>query len=175
MKTNFTLRFELKDLEFWAEKYSYPGEELVMHEISPQIQQHQFITPEQLVTLCNWKSPRIRTRCAANDPEFIKSVTHTAFTTSNERLRIEILTLLSGVGWPMASVLLHWGHTDPYPILDFRALWSLGINVLPHYNFEFWWAYTQQCRLLAQEAAVSMRTLDRALWQYSKEHQGKDD
>lgn len=175
METIFTLRFELNDLEFWADKYVYPGEETVMQEIAPQVRQQQFVTHEQLVVLCNWKSPRIRTRCAANDPEFIKSVTHTAFSTSDEQLRVEVLTLLSGVGWPMASVLLHWGHVDPYPILDFRALWSLGFDNLPRYNFEFWRAYTQKCRQLAQEAKVSMRTLDRALWQYSKTHQGNDD
>lgn len=175
MKTVFTLRFELKDLGFWAERYNYPGEELMMQDIAPQIQEQRFVMHEQLVKLCNWKSPRIRTRCIANDPAFIKSVTQTAYTTPNEQLRVEVLTLLSGVGWPMASVLLHWGHVDQYPILDFRALWSLGFDTLPRYNFDFWWAYTQYCRQLAQDANVSMRTLDRALWQYSKEHQGKDD
>jgi hypothetical protein len=71
----------------------------------------------------------------------------------------------------MASVILHWGCHEPYPILDYRALWSLGIDSPPAYNFNFWWAYTQQCRGLAAQAGVSMRTLDRALWQYSKENQ----
>jgi hypothetical protein len=41
------------------------------------------------------------------------------------------------------------------------------------YEFSFWWEYTQFCRKLAAEAGVSMRTLDRALWQYSKENQEK--
>jgi hypothetical protein len=31
--------------------------------------------------------------------------------------------------------------------------------------------YTRECRSLATAAGVLMRTLDRALWQYSKEHQ----
>ncbi|MCA9953831.1 MAG: hypothetical protein KC434_03875 [Anaerolineales bacterium] len=167
----FELRFPKTEILEYATRYEYPNEDVIMQEIAPQIRQQQFVAQEQLVVLCNWKSPRIRTRCAANDPEFVKSATQTAFHTSNEQLRVEVLTLLSGVGWPMASVLLHWGHVDPYPILDFRALWSLGFDVLPHYNFEFWWAYTQFCRQLAQEAGVSMRTLDRALWQYSKENQ----
>lgn len=171
----FSLRFPEKKIEYWADLYHYPGEDVVLQEVAPQIQRQQFLTHEQLVTLCNWKSPRIRTRCAGNEPEFIMSVTHTAFTTPSEQLRMEVLTLLFGVGWPMASVILHWGHSDPYPILDFRALWSLGFDSLPRYNFEFWWAYTQCCRQLAREVNVSVRTLDRALWQYSKEHQGRDD
>jgi len=78
--------------------------------------------------------------------------------------------LLSGVGWPMASVILHWCHADPYPILDFRALWSLGLDPLPPYDFDLWRAYTGHCRGLAA-AGVTMRDLDRALWQYSKEKQ----
>ena len=93
----------------------------------------------------------------------------------SDRLRIEVLTLLNGVSWPTASVLLHVGHADRDPILDFRALWSLGVEGLPNqYTFPIWWSYVQVCRELAASAAVSMRTLDRALWQFSKEHQGLD-
>ena len=89
----------------------------------------------------------------------------------NERLRIEVLTLLKGVSWPMASVILHWCHTDRYPLIDFRALWSLGIDTPPRYTFDFWWAYVETCRSLADESQVSMRELDRALWAYSKFNQ----
>lgn len=99
-------------------------------------------------------------------------MTRVALSTPDERLRIEILTLLSGVSWPSASVLLHFGHNDPYPILDFRALWSLGIDSRKViYNFDLWWAYTSFHRELADEAGVSMQELDLALWQYSMENQ----
>jgi hypothetical protein len=74
---------------------------------------------------------------------------------------------------PTASVLLHLAR-QTYPIIDYRALWSLGIDPPPaYYSFEFWWKYTRACRSLADEAGVSMRTLDRALWQYSKELQSQ--
>jgi hypothetical protein len=80
------------------------------------------------------------------------------------------LRYLRGVNWPTASVLLHFGTRNRYPILDFRALWSLGNDKRPtSYTFEYWWAYTEACRRLAKEAGVTMRELDRALWQYSKE------
>ena len=90
------------------------------------------------------------------------------------RLRIGVLTLLDGVQMPTASVLLHLAHRDPYPIIDYRALWSLGVDAPPTpYSFAFWEAYTRACRSLARAANVSMRTLDRALWQYSKERQAR--
>lgn len=167
----FNLRFDWQEIPYWASRYRYPEEDLIVAEVAPRIWEQEYCTAVDLTALCNWKSPRIRSRCASNDSAYVQAVTHTAFFTTNERLRIEVLTLLSGVGWPMASVILHWGHHDLYPILDFRALWSLGIDVPPTYTFNFWWQYTQFCRDLAQQADISMRTLDRALWQYSKENQ----
>jgi hypothetical protein len=110
----------------------------------------------------------------SNSEEFIKDVTRIALTAPNEKLRIEVLTLLNGVSWPTASVLLHFGYDNLYPILDFRALWSLGIDASRvNYDFDFWWEYTEHCRKLAQQVGVSMRVLDRALWQYSESNQGK--
>jgi hypothetical protein len=39
------------------------------------------------------------------------------------------------------------------------------------YRFDAWWEYTKYCRVLAEASAFSMRELDRALWQYSKDNQ----
>jgi hypothetical protein len=107
----------------------------------------------------------------SNPDEFIQAITRTALSAPDEPRRIKVLTTINGVSWPMASVLLHFGHADRYPILDFRALWSLEVDTPPVYTFSFWWEYTQACQKLATNAGVSMRTLDRALWQYSKENQ----
>jgi hypothetical protein len=171
VKQLFNLRFDPQQIMDWSNRYSYPGEEKIAHKIVPRIRDQGYCTAADFIALCEWKSPRIRSRCIANDPAYVKTVTQTALSTPSEQLRIEVLTLLSGVSWPMASVILHWCHAERYPILDFRALWSLGYAQRPTYNFEIWWAYTQFCRELAHQAGVSMRTLDRALWQYSKENQ----
>ena len=80
-------------------------------------------------------------------------------------------SILDGVSWPTASVILHFFHRRRYPILDFRALWSVGLEPPVQYGFNFWWDYVQYCRILARESRVDMRTLDRPLWQYSKERQ----
>ncbi len=83
----------------------------------------------------------------------------------------EILTLLRGVIWPTASVLLYFGSKDTYPILDIRALSTLQASVPKQYHFSFWWSYTEYCRTLAETAGVRMPMLDRALWQFSKDYQ----
>jgi hypothetical protein len=69
----------------------------------------------------------------------------------------------------MASAVLHFFHPDPYPVLDVRAVWSLGLEAGPGYTFEFWWAYVRACRELSRRLHLPMRSIDRALWQFSKE------
>jgi len=130
-----------------------------------------YLTKPDFLTICRWKTRRSQSRCASNDEEFVKAVSQTALSTSSEQLRIGIWTLLHGVEWPTASTLLHWLHPEPYPILDFRALWSLGYKKPPKYDFEFWRDYASYCRLLASKHGVPVRVLDRALWQYSSERQ----
>ena len=68
--------------------------------------------------------------------------------------------------------LLRVTAVDPkrYTILDFRALFSLGIE-RSFNSVGFYLAYLAACRRIAAEAGVDLRTLDRALWQYSKENQ----
>lgn len=167
----FVSRLDPSEIHTWADRYDYPEEEIFVQEVGPRIRGQGFCTAADFVALCVWKSPRIRSRCGKNEPAYVEAVTRIALTTPHERLRIEVLTLLSGVGWPMASVILHWGHHDPYPILDSRALWSLGVSDPPAYTFDFWWAYTEFCRHLAHHTSISMRHLDRALWQYARENQ----
>jgi hypothetical protein len=58
--------------------------------------------------------------------QFVADMSAIAFSVRDQRSRIEPLTLLDGVEWPTASVILRLFHPDPYPILDFRALWSAG-------------------------------------------------
>ncbi|MCC7407513.1 MAG: hypothetical protein IT442_05545 [Phycisphaeraceae bacterium] len=128
-------------------------------------------TRDDFLTVCRWKSPRSLPHCARNTDAEVAEATRFALSTPVERLRIEVLCCLHGVSWPTASVLLHLAHRHAYPILDFRALWSLGLERVPSYDFPFWWQYVQTCRSLADKHHVDMRTLDQALWQYSKENQ----
>lgn len=146
-------------------------EERIENTISPATKKNGFYTKGDFLELCRWKSPRPKRRCAQNDEKFIHEVTAVALKAENDRLRIGALMLLDGVGLPTASVLLHFGHVEPYPILDFRALSTLNISRPPTYDFSFWFEYVQICRKIAKECGVSMRVLDRALWEFSKQNQ----
>ena len=164
------LRFPAKHIVGLARRYEYEGEEEVL-KIGRRAQAAGKFAFKDFLAACEWKTSRTRSRCRKNSPEEVAEATRIALSTRVETLRIGVLQCLEGVGLPTASVLLHIAHRDPYPILDFRALWSLGFEKPPTYNFTFWWKYVEVCRRLARKHGVDMRTLDRALWQYSKDHQ----
>jgi hypothetical protein len=174
---SYQLRFRPGKIPDLAKKYSYGDqtrETRIVNEIGQRVRSIGFYTKADFLELCYWKSPRTQPSCERNDEAYIEEITKIALGTQHERLRIEALTLLDGVGWPTASVMLHFGHREPYPILDFRALWSLEIDLPSSYDFEFWWDYVVACRDLATRYGLDMRTLDRTLWQYSKENQKQD-
>lgn len=168
----FKLRFDEALISELSNRYTYPLENEMIDEIGPRAKKRGYFTKEEFKTLCRWKTQRSKSRVDSNPAGFIEEATRIALSTPFEELRIGVLTLLHGVSWPTASVVLHFAHKDPYPIIDFRALWSLGIENRPQfYTFDYWWKYVQACRELAKRCAVSMRDLDRALWQFSKENQ----
>jgi len=119
--------------------------------------------------VCGWKTARSRSRVAANSERTIVEATGRALSANGEAARIERLLELEGVGVPTASTLLYFVFPDDYPILDVRALESLGVKPRSAYPVGFWLEYLNVCRTLARCTGVSLRTLDKALWQHSKE------
>ena len=171
MTRKFRLRFPIAEIPKYASRYDYPGEGQLIAGPVARTRRRGHLTYKDFIALCNWKSPRNRKRFTSNPSDLVKEVTGIALSPSTSpKLAIEILTLLSGVGWPTASVILHFCHRDAYPILDFRALWSVSADVPTRYTYEFWELYVKFTRQLARRAATDMRTLDRALWKYSELH-----
>jgi len=168
---SFAVKFDVAHLQMLADAYQYADDHEVEHVIAPAAKQRGHFTKDEFQRLCRWKTARSRSRVASNPAALVEEVTRIALSTPDEELRIRVLTLLKGVSWPTASVVLHFAHREQYPILDFRALWSLGSEPPSQYTFEFWSSYVRFCRELAVKTGVSMRTLDRALWQYSKTKQ----
>ena len=65
--------------------------------------------------------------------------------------------MLDGVQWPVASTIMYFVFPEKYTILDYRALWSLGIDLVPMYNYEFWKEYTDTCRTLSRSNNIDPR------------------
>lgn len=126
-------------------------------------------TRAEFIEVCGWKTVRSRPKVAANSEAAVVDATGRALSAAEEETRISALLELAGVGVPTASTLLYFVFPADYPILDVRALESLGIKPRSAYPVAFWLEYLSTCRTLARRARVDIRTLDKALWQHSKE------
>jgi hypothetical protein len=166
----FRPRFSESRAIYWSSRYD-ASQDVRAAEVGSGAKHRGRLTKSEFQYLCKWKSPRAQPRCRTNSAGYVSEVSAVALSTSDEELRIRSLMLLRGVSWPTASVILHFCHRDPYPILDVRALWSLGVRKTPAYNLRFWSSYCAFSRRLARRWALEMRELDRALWQFSKENQ----
>ena len=187
MHYNFSLPQELQGKEQiieYSKKYSYKEvkREKELIALAKNAKKRGYLLKNEFLELCVWKSPRPKKRFESNDEDVINYITKTAFDANcPESIRINILTLLNGVKHRVASAILHMvcleeGVSKDYPIMDFRALATLGYKMTDtdrrYEESEFWIEYTKYCRRVAQEYGVDLRTLDRALWQYSKERGG---
>jgi hypothetical protein len=191
MTPDFSIRFPKSEVAQWANCYSYTqggDDDGRVLEIGERSRRAGYYTRDDFLEVCEWKTRgRPRRHYQQNSEEDVRRVTTIALSIADEKTRIWALVApapgLIGVQMPTASALLHLASADPrspltagkaYPIIDFRALWSLNWEKNRRDTFKFWWAYVQACRALAVECGVSMRDLDRALWEYSNQNQKKE-
>lgn len=167
----FKLRFSEDRIQHWANRYSYAAEAQFENEIAPRARARGYLKRSEFIELCKWKTPRTKLLVRKNPADIVEAVTRAALESRHENVKIGVLRSLYGVSWPTASVVLHFCDKRRYPVLDFRALWSLGYPIPPTYTLDFWLAYTKFVRDLARRTGQSMRIVDRALWQFSNERQ----
>ena len=127
-----------------------------------------YLTRVELRWIGEWKSPRIRPQIARNTARGVRGATEAAFVARDEAARLGILLGLRGVGMAVASVMLHFAEPARYPIYDVRvraALRRIGVRRRFPPTAAGWDAYVTVLRALAARHRVSLRTLDKALWQ----------
>jgi hypothetical protein len=92
---------------------------------------------------------------------------------------VRVLLELHGVDLPVASAILAAIFPERDTVLDFRALEALGHA---RHDVRFYEEYLAFCKRLAESNIVTpqselpaptpLRTLDRALWEWSRSHLG---
>ena len=157
------INLSLDEVNRYAAEYNYADDALLVNLMNAAIARG-YMTRVDLAAVATWKWRGGRTRqlCAKNTEADVKEVTKISFAANSERLRIGALLALDGVQWPMASVILHFGFPDQYPILDKRTMKSVGGS--SNYTIELWKEYTDLCVAKAIEYNVSLRCIDKALW-----------
>lgn len=162
-------KFSAEWIRGLAGRYAYP-DDAAAQDAGREGAERGHYTREEFLAIVDWKSARARPLAERNTEEAIVEATRRAFAADDEVTRLVSLLALDGVGVPVASALLHFAFPDRYPILDFRALATLGVLTRrTTYSPAFWVDYLDECRALAADAHVTIRELDKALWQASKE------
>lgn len=170
------MRINKKNILKYADEYdkqyrTYDSK--VEIEIKRLLKKQRYLGRKELLKIGMWKSkrPKRHYRSRENDDLTVKEITKFSFKTKSEKARIKSLLALKGVSWPVASAILHFSFPQKYPIMDFRVIWSLGWNQPSNYNFSFWQRYCKRINKLSQKYNLPIRTVEKSLWKYSKEHQ----
>jgi hypothetical protein len=165
---DFKLQFAAKEIEALAERFGPSGDTRLLV-VGAAVRARGYYTRQEFIEVCAWKTVRSGPKVARNGIAAVRATTRAALAARDEAMRMTTLLKLEGVGVPTASTLLYCAFPDDYPILDVRALESLGVTPRSQYPVSFWLEYLDVCRRLARTHGVSIRTLDKALWQHSKE------
>ncbi|GAB3937422.1 hypothetical protein GCM10027614_15620 [Micromonospora vulcania] len=143
-----------------------PLEVDVLDVVGPAVAKRGYYKRGELQKVVRWKSPRSITYIDRNSDSDIEHLTRIALA-APERLRRRILCLLDGVGVPIASALITACEPSVFTVIDYRAIETLRahseLSQQPNCT-----SYLQVCRDLANRVETDLRTLDRALWQWSK-------
>jgi hypothetical protein len=128
--------------------------------------------------MCRWKSPRARLLWEKNSPARITAVSRAVLATRDERVRMELLTSLTGVGVPMGSAILTLIDPRRYGVLDIRA-WQLLFAIRSvqsnrrgqGFTIAQWLDYLAALRSHARRLGVSARTVEYTLFEVHRKFQ----
>jgi hypothetical protein len=170
----FALQFPPSELLTLADRYGYEQDNDALN-AGKSIANGDY-SVATLKIIIEWKSARIAGLIEKNSAaDVAKALRFATDKRTSEKWAIDTLCGLKGVGIPVASAILTMIYPRKYTIIDFRALEALGIKRGgDEETVDYYLEYLQACRSVANDCKVDLRTLDRALWQWSKEHGGSD-
>ena len=163
----FELQFPTAEIPVVAQRYRY-AEDTDATEAGRRISRGEY-SLRHLEAIFRWKTKgRGISRLKRNSLVEVADALQLATAAKTERAAMAVLVGLYGVQVPVASAVLTAINPKRYTIIDFRALEALGVNTYVP-TIDFYLSYLTFCRELASRCRVDLRTLDRALWQWSKE------
>jgi len=133
-----------------------------------------------LEAIVRWKSERAVQVLIGNSNEKIRRALAIAtLPESSTEAAVKALLDLHGIDIALASAVLAAIFPERYTVLDYRTLEALGHA---RHDVRFYEEYLAFCKRLAESnivrpqsdlpAPTSLRTLDRALWEWSQSHGG---
>jgi len=155
----------------------HEGTQLLIAELTP-VKKRGYLLKAELIKISKWKSPRAILLIKSNSEKSINRLTRKAFSTRNEKNRLELLIKLKGVSVPMASSILTLLNPERYGVIDIRV-WqvlceigamtsnSKGVN----FKFNDWYRYLIIIRHFAKKFNVTSRDVERTLFKVHQTYQ----
>jgi thermostable 8-oxoguanine DNA glycosylase len=134
------------------------------------------LTKKNLEEIFRWKNAssrfyaRLKSLFDSNPAEFVAAVlkrVREIVVDGDGGDAVAELMKLKGVRVPTASAFLANIYPEKFTVIDTLALRALGVI---DQEIAFYRYYNNECSRLAKETGVSIRTLDRALWEWGKTH-----
>lgn len=155
-----------EQIDYYANRYEdLEGDRQIELSLAPAIERG-YVTKAELIVLVRWKAARVVWHAERNSDADVREITQASFGASSSLVRLKFLTILHGFSWAMASALLHFIFPKECPVLDFRAMNTVGGPPRNYEKDEVWEEYAALCCKTAKDYGISLRKLDRALWQY---------
>ena len=152
-----------------AQKPERQRQEQDVMKIKCSVEDKGYLTKNELMKMGDWKRASLPHQMDDNPVGHVEKITAEVFSLDDDWEKLEKLIDIKGVGQPVASTILHLYDPERYPIFDVHALCSIRINKKEvEYDETFWKKYVKLCQTKAYCHGVCMRTLDRALYKFSK-------
>lgn len=157
-----------QNLEFYIEQYDL---EKALFELGKEIKRRGWLSKDEFLTICLWKSRRPKNLYMQNSNKTIKQISEACFKEINEIKKIQLLIELRGVGIPTASAILSIVDPENYPIIDERCIQSL--NDLSYIkwttiNENRWIEYLNIIRKISKQKNKSAREIEKGLFAYNR-------
>jgi hypothetical protein len=137
-----------------------------------------YLTGRDLDPIFEWKLrgqfSRNKKRREENSDRIYEIITRAAFSIREDdwkleaELRVAVLTVLHGVGVPVASAILALADPDRYCVVDFRGWRAVFGEERSGFDIPSYIRYLSKIRQLAQELGWSVQETDLAVWEYDR-------
>ena len=167
------------EILYWATLYTdgqkpkRQRQEADVIKIKCSVEDKGYLTRCELMEMGGWKRYTLPSQMVHNPDGHVEKITAEVFRLDDDWEKLEKLMDryegLNGVGQPVASTILHLYDPERYPVFDIHALRSIRIKKEDvEGDKKFWEKYVKFCRAKADCHGVCMRTLDRALYKFSR-------
>lgn len=149
-----------------------------LFELTKGLKKQGFLNKEVAIKILKWKSPRPLKHYQKNFDKDFKQTTEIAFQQKDDKLKIHILTALSGVSYPAASAMLMFYDRTKFPIIDIRVwkqLYKFGLVTENARGLGFslsqWESYLGVIRNLANQTNLTVRQVEKRLFDLDRKTQ----